>query len=251
MSENTGRQRENLTRVVRHTRRGEAVRKRMNRSQGLSNWRRVLAALQDEVLRICATGAPAMYRKTMARRAGGGLDAMRRGGLPPTCNSVVGESLTAWIAGARALTWAALALVFAVTATLARAAPLEQAALESHVAPPYRLGAQIDPRGAWTITDLAGADAGYVFQTAPLAPIPGFSGQPIDVLVTLGLDGRFIDAELLSQNEPVFVSGLGVAPFHAFVAQYRGLSLSDTITIGAHASSRRGGATGGAARSCA
>ena len=133
----------------------------------------------------------------------------------------------------RSLTRAALAVAAMLSAVLAQAAPLAQAALETHVAPPYRLGAQIDPRGVWTITDLTGADAGYVFQTGPLAPIPGFSGQPIDVLVTLGLDGRFIDAELLSQNEPVFVSGLGVAPFHAFVAQYRGLSLSDTITVGA------------------
>lgn len=133
----------------------------------------------------------------------------------------------------RSLARAALAVGAILAAALAQAAPLAQAALENHVAPPYRLGEQIDPRGVWTITDLAGADAGYVFQTGPLAPIPGFSGQPIDVLVTLGLDGRFIDAELLSQNEPVFVSGLGVAPFHAFIAQYRGLSLSDTITVGA------------------
>jgi len=49
---------------------------------------------------------------------------------------------------------------------------------------------------------------------------------------TLDRDGKFLRAELLEHNEPVFVSGLGEAPFHEFVRQYRGLSVFDSVTVG-------------------
>ncbi|MEM9140861.1 MAG: 4Fe-4S binding protein, partial [Pseudomonadota bacterium] len=44
--------------------------------------------------------------------------------------------------------------------------------------------------------------------------------------------GRFLSAELLEHNEPIFVSGLGQAPFHAFMRQYRGHSIFDSMTVG-------------------
>ena len=38
--------------------------------------------------------------------------------------------------------------------------------------------------------------------------------------------------KLISHNEPIFVSGLGEAPFHKFFEQYRGHSISDTLVVG-------------------
>jgi len=77
-----------------------------------------------------------------------------------------------------------------------------------------------------------GEPIGYAFETEPLAPIPGFSGKPVNLLVSLDRDGQFLDVLVLSQNEPVFVSGLGPAPLNGFVRQYRGHSIAENITVG-------------------
>ncbi len=112
------------------------------------------------------------------------------------------------------------------------AAPIERADIERHVLPPYALGEKVNDKGVWTLLNSGGAEAGYVFETAPLAPLPGFSGAPIDMLVMLDLDGRFIDVKLLHHNEPIFVSGLGEAPFRTFLEQYRGHSISEPLVVG-------------------
>ncbi|MEL6965490.1 MAG: 4Fe-4S binding protein, partial [Pseudomonadota bacterium] len=100
------------------------------------------------------------------------------------------------------------------------------------IVPPHQLGARIDDRALWYVLNAGGEPVGYAFETAPLAPIPGFSGQPVNLLVSLDLDGQFLDAVVLSQNEPVFVSGLGPTPLNGFVRQYRGHSIADNITVG-------------------
>ena len=109
---------------------------------------------------------------------------------------------------------------------------LPRAALAERIEPPYQLGEAVNDAGLWTLVNLDGADAGYVFETAPLAPLPGFSGLPINLLVSLDNQGRLLGVELLEHNEPIFVSGLGEAPFHAFVRQYRGLSIYDSLAVG-------------------
>ena len=137
--------------------------------------------------------------------------------------------------GLIALIWAALCASAAWMLSTPQAAAqevLDRAALEALVPPPMRLGEPLGRPGVWSVEDAGGAPAGFAFQTAPLAPIPGFSGAPIDLFVTIDREGRFLDARILSQNEPVFVSGLGPGPFHDFVRQYRGLSLSDSIVVG-------------------
>jgi transcriptional regulator of nitric oxide reductase len=76
---------------------------------------------------------------------------------------------------------------------------------------------------------------GYLFESIDLAPIPGFSGTPPNLLVALDAKGAFIDVQVLSQHEPVFLDGLGEAPLLRFVEQYKGLSLQQNIKIGAGA----------------
>ncbi|TMM51338.1 4Fe-4S binding protein [Sulfitobacter sabulilitoris] len=125
----------------------------------------------------------------------------------------------------------ALAFWAFMTASLA-AAPLERDVLEPFVAPPMSLGQRINDEGVWHLLNSGGAEAGYVFETEPMAPLPGFSGAPINMLVMLDLDGRFLDVKLISHNEPIFVSGLGEAAFHKFFEQYRGHSISDSLVVG-------------------
>ena len=109
---------------------------------------------------------------------------------------------------------------------------LDPETLATKIEPPNELGEPLSDNGVWSILDRTGKEAGYIFETQALAPLPGFSGAPINVLVTLDRDGKFLRAELLEHNEPIFVSGLGNAPFHEFVRQYRGLSIFDTMTVG-------------------
>jgi len=73
---------------------------------------------------------------------------------------------------------------------------------------------------------------GYVFESADLAPIPGFAGVPLNLLVAITPDGVFSDVQVLSHHEPVFLDGLGEAPLRQFVAQFKGLSLKQNISIG-------------------
>jgi len=123
-------------------------------------------------------------------------------------------------------------LAFCLASNISIAQTLDGDTLATKIEPPNELGEQLNDKGVWSIVDPTGEEAGYIFETEPLAPLPGFSGAAINVLVTLDSDGKFLRAELLEHNEPIFVSGLGQAPFHEFIRQYRGLSIFDSITVG-------------------
>ena len=71
-----------------------------------------------------------------------------------------------------------------------------------------------------------------MFESIDLAPIPGFSGTPLNLLVALDANGQFLDVRVLSHHEPVFLDGLGEQPLFDFVGQYKGLSLRQSIKIG-------------------
>lgn len=104
--------------------------------------------------------------------------------------------------------------------------------LSRFVTAPMSVGKAVNDRGVFELLNSGGGQAGYVFSTAPLAPLPGFSGAPINMLVVMDLDGRFIDVRLMDHNEPIFVSGLGEAPFHKFLEQYRGHSINESLVVG-------------------
>jgi transcriptional regulator of nitric oxide reductase len=129
-----------------------------------------------------------------------------------------------------------LSLLIALTALLGArpgiTEPLSADQLAQMVMPPYSLGAPLNDKGVYSLLNSGGAEAGYVFETEPLAPLPGFSGSPINILVVLDLEGKFIDVRMIEHNEPIFVSGLGEAPFHQFLEQYRGLSIASSIVVG-------------------
>ncbi len=125
-----------------------------------------------------------------------------------------------------------LCLLLALCAGAGHAAPLTGEDLAPLIVPPYALGAPVNDQGVWQLLNSGGAEAGYVFETEPLAPLPGFSGAPINMLVMLDLDGRFLDVRLIGHNEPIFVSGLGEAPLRKFLEQYRGLSITSPMAVG-------------------
>ena len=75
---------------------------------------------------------------------------------------------------------------------------------------------------------------GYVFESLDFAPVPGYSGTPVNLLVALDAKGVFLDVRVLSHHEPVFLEGLGEAPLFRFVDQYKGLALQQSIKIGSN-----------------
>ena len=117
---------------------------------------------------------------------------------------------------------------------LARAGVLTKAELVKRFPAPLVVGEKQADIPVWplfkqnaTATELVG----YVFESIDLAPIPGFAGVPINLLVAIDPKGSFIDVAVLSHHEPVFLDGLGEAPLFAFVSQYKNLSLKQNINI--------------------
>ncbi len=124
------------------------------------------------------------------------------------------------------------AILWCMATILTVAEPLSRDVIAPYIVPPMSLGDQINDQGVWQLLNSGGAEAGYVFETEPMAPLPGFSGAAINLLVVLDLDGRFLDVQLISHNEPIFVSGLPEKLFYDFFKQYRGHSISDTLVVG-------------------
>lgn len=125
------------------------------------------------------------------------------------------------------LLWLALGCV-------ASAGVLTRPAVVKRFPAPMIVGDKLTDVPAWplfrqngTATELAG----YVFESIDLAPIPGFAGVPINLLVAIDPKGNFLDVAVLSHHEPVFLDGLGEAPLTAFVSQYQGLAMQQNIAI--------------------
>ncbi len=125
-----------------------------------------------------------------------------------------------------------LGLHASLPGTVALGEPLPREEIAALVPQPYSLGEPIGDDGVYQLIDISRSDAGFVFETEPLAPLPGFSGAPVNLLVLLDHDGKFLDVRLIEQNEPIFVSGLGEAPFRAFLEQYAGHSITTSLVVG-------------------
>ncbi len=99
---------------------------------------------------------------------------------------------------------------------------------------PYIVGEKDSAMPVWPIFQQNATEnrlVGYVFESIDLAPIPGFSGVPINLLIAIDAQGNFLDVSALSQHEPVFLGGLGEGPLTTFLGQYKGLSLKQSIKI--------------------
>lgn len=126
-----------------------------------------------------------------------------------------------------------LMLLFAVQ--LAHAGVLTRDEVARRFPAPVVVGEKLREVTAWPLFKQNGTATelvGYVFESADLAPVPGFTGVPPNLLVAIDPKGVFIEVAVLSQHEPVFMEGLGEGPLHQFVAQYRGASLGQNIDVG-------------------
>lgn len=137
---------------------------------------------------------------------------------------------------------AAGVLALLLGASTAHAGVMTQAELARRFPAPLSVGERDAELPIWPLfRQGAGGSvlAGYVFESNDLAPIPGFSGVPVNLLVAIDPGGRFIGVGVLSQHEPVFQYGLGEAPLSEFVRQYQGVSLRQNIHIETQANRAR------------
>ena len=136
--------------------------------------------------------------------------------------------------------------VLALLLAMGRAAvagEMTHEALSRRFQPPLHVQPKLAEVPAWPITselEPAAGPIGYAFESIDLAPIPGFEGTPMNLLVAIDRKGAFIDVEVLRQHEPVFLSGLGETPLKDFVRQYAGKNLRQEITISSAYGSTRG-----------
>lgn len=111
-------------------------------------------------------------------------------------------------------------------------ASLNEEQLNKYVVPPMQLGTKDEALPIWRVLNSGGDLIYYIFESADLVPIPGFSGGKMNLLISIDLEGTFLDVLVLEQSEPVFVSGIGIEPFNEFLKQYSGKSLASNIKIG-------------------
>lgn len=127
-----------------------------------------------------------------------------------------------------------IALVAALATLPATAGVLTRADLEQRFAPPLIVGDKADDVPVWPISNALTPDDGpvmWAFESIDVAPLPGFEGTPFNLLIALDARGAFVSVEVLSQHEPVFLGGLGIAPLLDFVRQYSGHNLRESMTV--------------------
>ncbi|TAM38575.1 MAG: FMN-binding protein, partial [Rhodanobacter sp.] len=73
---------------------------------------------------------------------------------------------------------------------------------------------------------------GYVFESVMVAPVPAYSGDPVNILVAIDQSGKILDTRVLQQNEPILLVGIPVQKLYDFVARYVGHNVKDKIVVG-------------------
>lgn len=140
--------------------------------------------------------------------------------------------------------WATLWPWIIALAQPAMAGDLTRPQLESRFHPPLRVQEKLTDLPVWPITselEPEGGPVGYVFESADLASLPGFAGKPINLLISVDRQGKFMDVEVLRHREPIFLHTLGEAPLREFVKQYAGKNVKQEISIAAGNSNQRNG----------
>lgn len=132
--------------------------------------------------------------------------------------------------GPRSLLACCLLLVLFFTASAQAAIDLDHA--RQAFAAADRLEPASDDPPAYAVY---GSDEllGYVFQTIAVAPIPAYSGKPVNLLVGLDREGRIVAARVLWHDEPILLVGIPEQKLQDFAAAHVGMHVSERVKIGA------------------
>lgn len=73
---------------------------------------------------------------------------------------------------------------------------------------------------------------GLIFETIDVAPIPAYSGLPVNMLVGLDMEGVVTGVRVLEHSEPIMLVGIPERRLVEFVDQYVGMSIFDRVRVG-------------------
>ena len=77
----------------------------------------------------------------------------------------------------------------------------------------------------------AGGRIGYLFSSAELTDVVGFSGAPFNFVVGLDLQGKIVGVVLVEHAEPIIKYNSLSAPLARFIAQYAGLDPGASVSL--------------------
>ncbi|TDT40170.1 NosR/NirI family nitrous oxide reductase transcriptional regulator [Halospina denitrificans] len=81
---------------------------------------------------------------------------------------------------------------------------------------------------------------GLVFETVDYAPIPAYSGKPVNMRLGLNRDGELVGGEILEHEEPIVLTGIPEKKIVDFLDQYVGKSIHDRMRVGLSSRKREG-----------
>lgn len=133
------------------------------------------------------------------------------------------------------LRWLGLALAALGSHGAGHAGVLTRADLAAYFPAPWTIGERQVVLPVWPIFR-PGHQApelyAHAFETVDLEPVAGYGGKPLNLLVVVDRDGKFLDVRLIGHAEPIFMSAAGTAKLNAFAKQYEGLSASHSVQVG-------------------
>ena len=139
---------------------------------------------------------------------------------------------TAWVF---LLACAAFVAAASTAAPSAHAGELNKADIAKLFSFPYSAGERDAVLPVWPIFLKSGSGkdelSGYVFESIDLAPIAGYAGKPINLLISIDASGIFSSVKVLSHHEPIFKHGVSEDGLFRFVDQYRGIGLTGNVKI--------------------
>ncbi|MDQ7731160.1 4Fe-4S binding protein [Halomonas sp. SpR1] len=87
----------------------------------------------------------------------------------------------------------------------------------------------------WPVSQVLDGDGqllGYAFESVEVAPIPAYSGKPVNMLVAIDLDGRIVQADVLSHSEPIMLVGIPESKLNSFANEHLSAHVNDRLRVG-------------------
>ena len=73
---------------------------------------------------------------------------------------------------------------------------------------------------------------GYAFESVDIAPIPAYSGKPVNMLVAFDLEGNIVQADVISHEEPIMLVGIPEEKLEGFADAHVGAHVNDRMKVG-------------------
>ena len=72
---------------------------------------------------------------------------------------------------------------------------------------------------------------GYAFASNDFVNIPGFSGNRVNILIGMDVEGKLVGYKVIEHQEPIFLHGLGDPPLQEFIKQFIGVKVNNRVRI--------------------